>query len=167
MKILYLLRHAKSSWKDASLQDFDRPLNGRGEKDAPAMGRRLARMKISPELIVSSSALRTRITARLIAEALQFHEKDIQFRDELYHAGTDTLLRHLKQTDDKVEKFMLVGHNPGLTDFANVLCRDKIENIVTTGIFTIGFHTNSWADIKTNGRGKLLFYDFPKNTQNA
>lgn len=162
MKTLFLIRHAKSSWDDPSLDDYDRPLNDRGKKDAPKMGKRLKKQKIHPDLMVSSTAKRARKTAQAIADALDYPEKHIQWRDELYHAGPETILRVMQGVDDKVGQLFLFGHNPGLTDFANRMGASSIDNIVTTGIYALQLDIASWQDAQLNGKAKLLFYDYPK-----
>ncbi|MEK6476856.1 histidine phosphatase family protein [Catalinimonas sp. 4WD22] len=162
MKTLFLIRHAKSSWDDPSLDDFDRPLNDRGKKDAPKMGKRLKKQKIHPDLMVSSTAKRAKKTAQAIADALDYAEKHIQWRDELYHAGPETILRVIQKVDDKVGQLFLFGHNPGLTDIANRIGASPIDNIVTTGIYALQLDITSWQDAQLNGKAKLLFYDYPK-----
>ncbi|MFP4093468.1 MAG: SixA phosphatase family protein [Cyclobacteriaceae bacterium] len=163
MKTLYLVRHAKSSWKDSSLPDFDRPLNQRGKKDAPEMGERLFNRGISPDLVISSTAKRAAHTASIMAEKLSFPAKAMRFYDELYHANADTLLQLVRNTDASVEKLMLFGHNPGLTEFANLISSRKIDNIVTCGVYALQLPVEQWRDFRGQGRTHFLFYDFPKN----
>ncbi|MDF9795917.1 phosphohistidine phosphatase [Catalinimonas alkaloidigena] len=162
MKTLLLIRHAKSSWDDPTLDDFDRPLNKRGKNDAPKMGKRLKKKKIHPDLMVSSTAKRAKKTALAIAGALDYPEKHIQWRDELYHAAPETALKVMQRIDNKVEQLFLFGHNPGLTDFANLLCSTYTDNIVTTGIYALQLDITSWQDAQLNQKAKLLFYDYPK-----
>ncbi len=166
MKTLYLVRHAKSSWNDASLADFDRPLNSRGERDAPVMGQRLKENRILPDLLISSPARRAILTARAIAEALDYPSETIRALDVLYHASPPTLLQVVQDTLPSAKSLMLVGHNPGLTAFANVLCAEGVDNIVTTGVYALQWKTESWQEIRTNQEARLLFYDYPKrNTE--
>lgn len=162
MKILYLVRHAKSSWDDPSLEDFDRPLNKRGKSDASKMGKRLKKLRIMPDLVVSSPAKRAAKTAQKIAKEIDYPVKKITFKDALYHASSSELLRVIQHTSASVNNLMLFGHNPGLTDFANGLCEDEIDNIVTTGIYALQFEVEDWQQIKLNKKGELLFYDYPK-----
>lgn len=163
MKTLYLVRHAKSSWKDASLSDSERPLNKRGEKDAPEMGRRLALRKIKPDLLLSSPAKRAYATAKKIAIEMEYPDKDIKTNEALYHAGPQRLLNIIREQDDKFESIMLFGHNPGLTDFANLFSKEYIDNIPTTGVFAINIQTDKWKAVK-DAAVEFLFYDYPKKT---
>ncbi|MDT8441912.1 MAG: histidine phosphatase family protein [Desulfuromonadales bacterium] len=161
MKQLILLRHAKSSWKDPTLDDFDRPLNKRGEAAAPVMGRRLAARRLRPEQIVCSPARRTRMTAERVAAALGVPATAIEDRPELYAADLATLLACLRRLDDTWSTILLVGHNPGLTELANTLAPCRIDNIVTCGVVALGLPLTRWAEL-TPGCGRLLFYDDPK-----
>ncbi len=161
MKTLYLLRHAKSSWDNPDLDDHHRPLNHRGEKDAPKMGKRLRRAGVKPNLICSSSATRAITTARLAAEEMDYPAKSIREEKRLYHAGPDELLDFLHSLNDGVDTVMLVGHNPGLTEFANSLLDEEIDNIPTAGLVGAQLGVNSWKDVKW-GCGKLTMNDYPK-----
>lgn len=164
MKTLYIVRHAKSSWDDPVLRDFDRPLNDRGKKDAPVMGKRLRKRGVIPSLILSSSARRARSTAKRVARELGFDEKHIRLTDSLYHAGPEMILSTLQQVPDSVESVMLFGHNPGLTDFVNDYVNVRIDNIPTCGIVAAKFNVSSWKDLG-NVKGELIFFDFPKQPE--
>ena len=111
MRRLYLIRHAKSSWSEAGLRDFDRPLNSRGKVDAPYMGKRLAAHGVRPDLIFASPAKRTRKTAQYIAEAVDYPVKDIVFFAAIYEAGVADLLRIIGQAMDEAGCLFLIGHN--------------------------------------------------------
>ena len=161
MKRLYLIRHAKSSWAEPGLDDFDRPLNHRGKADAPSMGQRLAGHKVRLDLIVASPAKRARKTARIIAEALGYAEKSIHFDPALYMAEVPILLETIAEVPDSTEELALVGHNYGITDLADWLTGRSIGNIPTCGIVGIEFDCRSWSDLK-EGSGRLLFFDYPK-----
>ena len=159
MRKLILLRHAKSSWKDTSLDDFDRPLNRRGKKDAPIMADKLSMRKIKIDLIISSPAKRTTETAKIFANILGY-QSEIIFNDKLYEASYNEILEVINLIDDKYQNVLLVCHNPGITDLANYISNYFIENISTSGI--VGLSTNSsWKNINENGCS-LLFYDYPK-----
>lgn len=161
MKILYVIRHAKSSWDDAALADLQRPLNERGKQDAPEMGKRLAKRKILPDLIISSPAKRAIKTAIKIAHEIQYAEGHI-VRDKLFYlAGTSTILSVLHELDDKYESVMIFGHNPGWTDFVNYISDIKIDNIPTCGIVAISFDVDHWSQIGEE-KGNHLFFDYPK-----
>src|SRR5438094_9352940 len=119
MKTLFLIRHAKSSWDDTALPDKDRPLNDRGKRDAPKMGKRLAKRDVKPDLILSSPAKRALTTAEIIAKKLDYKLKDIVVDDRLYAGAVNDLLNVVHKLGDKLERVMLFGHNPELTEFAH------------------------------------------------
>jgi phosphohistidine phosphatase len=165
MKRLLLIRHAKSSWDDPALRDFDRPLNERGVRDAPRMAKRLKEKQIHPDLMVSSPAVRALATCKAMAAVLKYSESKIKTYEALYHASEDTLLevvRQLPDYADREEVALLFGHNPGLTDFANQLLDANIDNIPTCGIVACTFRLQHWKDV-TWGSAKMDFFDFPKN----
>lgn len=166
-RFLTLVRHAKSSWKDPALNDFDRPLNKRGASDAPLMGKRLASGGYWPDLIVASPARRARDTARLIAgELARGDEPQIFYDPTLYGADESELFEVARRFDDALFEIMLVGHNPGLTELANDLAACGIENIVTGGVVGLEFSVSSWRQI-TAQCGRMLFYDYPKRSINS
>lgn len=161
MKRLYLVRHAKSSWKNPELDDFDRPLNKRGKRDAPLMGQRLREANVRPDLIISSPAKRARKTAKIIAAQIEYPGKKIQWTESLYAAGTLTLLQILHKIEDSVEQLMLVGHNPGLTLLAELLTSEAVDNIPTSGAFALDLDIESWSQTG-EGSGIPVFFDYPK-----
>ncbi len=122
MKRLFLIRHAKSSWDDPALPDKDRPLGDRGRRDARKMGKRLAKRDVKPDLILSSPARRALKTARIIAKKLDYKLKDIVVDDRLYAGAVNDLLNVVHKLGDKLERVMLFGHNPELTEFAHRFC---------------------------------------------
>lgn len=162
MKTLYLVRHAKSSWDNPNLSDFERPLNRRGELDAPEMGKRLADRGIKPDLMITSPAVRAAMTCEAIAKALLYPLDEIEREKAIYHAGEETILRVIHGVNEHIRHLMVFGHNPGITDFANALTNGSIENIPTCGVFACNFEVNHWSDANL-GKAKFLFYDFPKN----
>ena len=164
MRTLTLVRHAKSSWKDTSLADRDRPLNKRGERDAPVMGRRIDEAGIRPSLIMSSPAVRAWRTAKIVAKALNYPREFLQREEELYLASLDDLLDVLLQQDLGFKSLMVVGHNPGLTDFANFLSPGLTHNVPTTGVVSVQFDRDDW-NLYDRPETELLYYDFPKNVQ--
>jgi phosphohistidine phosphatase len=161
VKTIYLLRHAKSSWDNPGLDDFDRPVNNRGLRDAPRMGKRLRKSGIKPLLIISSPAARAIATARLAAEEMQYPPERIKQDKKLYHAGGDTFLAYIQSLDDSLDHVMLVGHNPGLTEFANDLLNADIGNIPTAGFVCGKLKIESWKEANW-GCGKLETFDYPK-----
>lgn len=165
MKKLYLIRHAKSSWDDPSLPDFDRPLNDRGARDAPRMGKRLRKQGIAPDLMVSSTAVRASKTALAIADVIRYPPTRIRMQDELYHASPSEILHEVQKTADDVQTLFLFGHNPGLTDFASRIGKTSIDNIVTCGVYALQLDVKRWKEVKLDGKAKLLFYDYPKRKE--
>src|SRR6187551_1070919 len=133
MKTLYLIRHAKSSWDDPDLGDFERPLNQRGKKDAPRMAKRLKEKHVTPDIIISSPATRAYDTCKEFAKVLGYREDKIKADKGLYHADEDQLLKVIRDLKDRErddeEIVLLFGHNPGLTEFANALLNENIFNI--------------------------------------
>ncbi len=164
MKKLYLVRHAKSSWDNPELRDYDRPLNERGKRDAPRMGKRLKEREITPDLMLSSPAKRALTTCMEIARILGYDKERIKTDKRIYHANEDDLIKVLKEQNDNFDIVMLFGHNPGLTDFANSLFNERIINIPTCGIVAGELQISSWKEIKW-GCGPLEFFDFPKKNK--
>jgi len=163
MKRLTLVRHAKSSWKDPELADFDRPLSKRGKQDAPLMAERLMAMDPQPELLVSSPARRAKKTARLIAHELKLSDERLIFKMEIYAAEPESLLEVVRGLDDCWEHVLLVGHNPGLTDLGNLLADCGIANIPTCGMLCLDFDVANWMNVGARA-GTLVFYDYPKKS---
>lgn len=164
MKTLIVVRHAKSSWDDPELSDFARPLNGRGEKDAPRMARRLKEKDFTINTVVSSPAVRALRTCHVFTEILGFPQEQIQTSKQLYHAGDEIILRVIRGLKDhpvKHEVMLLFGHNPGLTDFVNNLVDEDIDNIPTTGIVYCKLNIEKWSEAIW-GCGEMEFLDFPK-----
>lgn len=162
MKRLYIIRHAKSSWGDPDLADIDRPLNKRGEKDAPFMGKRLIEQhKANPDLILSSPAKRALRTARIIAKEIDYPKEKIEIKDSLYGSGVGAMLNVIQYLDDSLDEVMLFGHNPDLTSLAIYLSNHEVDNIPTCGIFCVDFDIQSWNDVQ-KGKGIFKFFDYPK-----
>lgn len=161
MKTVYLVRHAKSSWKDETLADIDRPLNKRGKRDAPFMGRLLYEKGIKPDVLISSPAKRTRMTALAFAEALDYPEDKIELNPQIYEADVLDLLQIIQHCSDDLDSVMLFGHNLCYTDFANIYARPNLENVPTTGVVAIEFKVNQWQEV-TSKNGKVLFFEYPK-----
>jgi len=162
MKILTLVRHAKSSWKDPDLADHERPLNKRGKRDAPEMGRRLAARGRRPDLIVTSPALRARRTAETIAEAVGYRVEDIVEDERLYDAGAAELLDVIQEMDDSHRHVMLFGHNPAFTQLVNRLADEAVDNLPTCGVVRFEHAGPTWSEIGRLGPLPMEF-DYPKN----
>ena len=161
MKYLYLIRHAKSSWSDPSLSDFDRPLNKRGKRDLPVMGQRMATYEPKPELIISSPAKRARRTARGIGSALGFSKREIVLDEELYTFSPEGFFQVLQRTPEVIQVLAMVGHNHGLTECAEMLSGESLVNVPTCGIVLISFDQPSWQTVVSGG-GSLVLFDYPK-----
>jgi len=162
MKMLFLVRHAKSSWDDTALPDKDRPLDDRGKRDAPKMGKRLAKRDVKPDLILSSPAMRALTTAEIIAKKLDYKLKDIVVDDRLYGGEVEDLLNVIHKLGDKPERVMLFGHNPELTELAHRLS-SEITHMPTCAVAEFTFETKLWSNI---GKAKLakVALDYPRKS---
>ncbi len=163
MKTVLLIRHAKSSWGDFSLPDFERPLNERGKHDAPMMAKRLLDKAVKIDALVSSPAKRAKRTAQAFAEILGKDKDKILYRDELYMAGVDAFYNVISQLDDSIKHVAIFSHNPGITAFANMLQVAEIDEMPTCSIFAITTTAESWSGFR-KAKKEFLFFDFPKNT---
>lgn len=152
MKTLLLLRHAKSSWDDTSLSDFERPLNARGAKAAPFMGGLMRRRELIPGTILSSPAMRARHTAELVQQAGAF-DAEITLVDNIYEASPGNLRHAVAEIDDEFTTALLVGHNPGIEGFIRYLT-GKLEPMPTAALAVIELEVDSWCDVD-DGCGKL------------
>src|SRR5688572_25092332 len=162
MKMLYVIRHAKSSWDSPLLNDFERPLNERGERDAPRMGKRLKEKRLVPDLFLSSPATRALTTAEKIAHVLNYPREKIKTDRKLYHAEDEEILQIVRQLSDKHDVVLIFGHNPGLTDFINQLTKAVIDNIPTCGIVACRLDIDFWKQADW-GKAEVEFFDYPKN----
>lgn len=161
MKTLTLVRHAKSSWDFPELPDRDRPLNKRGERDAPAMGQRISDAGIRPSLIISSPAVRAWTTAKVIATAIGYPLEFLQRERDLYLASLNDLLDVVAAQDAGFNSLMLVGHNPGLTAFANYLSSSLTSNVPTSGVVCVTVDRDDW-NLRDRPATKLELFDYPK-----
>lgn len=164
MKILTLVRHAKSSWEDSKISDRERPLNKRGEHDAPMMGKRVVAAGIRPSLILSSPAVRAWTTAKIIAQEIGYPREFLQRENSLYLASLDNIIDVLIAQDAEFNSVMIVGHNPGITIFANYLSPGLTDNLPTAGVVSVGFEQDDW-DLHAAPKTELLTYDYPKLTR--
>lgn len=161
MKTLILIRHAKSSWDDPSLADFDRPLNDRGKKDASGMAKRLAEKKIEPNALVTSPAKRAKQTSRHFAKELDLKKKNIIPEPKLYEAGEENFYEVVENLKNRWDRVAIVSHNPGIASFANSLTKTKIDDMPTCSIFAIKVDVKKWADFRT-AKKEFWFFDYPK-----
>jgi phosphohistidine phosphatase len=162
MKILTLVRHAKSDWGDRRLTDGQRVLSLRGERDAPMMGKRIAALGIRPSLIISSPAVRAYTTARYFAKELGYPLEFLQRDQSLYLASLEDLLGVVMAQDDSFNSIMLFGHNPGMTEFANFLVPGLTNNLPTAGVVAVQIGQDDWSLYHQPGT-ELITYNYPKS----
>jgi len=162
MKNLFLIRHAKSSWEDLSLKDFDRPLNQRGHRDAKDMASRLKSQNIIFDKILSSPANRAQTTAKYFLSILEIDETKFELVADIYDAYESDILKLIQNTSGSVNNLAIFGHNPTFTILANKFADHYIMNVPTCGIVSVSFEAELWSDFFDAPR-KLLFFDFPKN----
>lgn len=160
MKKLFVLRHAKSSWAQTELADFDRPLNERGLQAAPFMGSVMAREGFAPAVIISSPAVRARHTAELVKNSGQL-EAEVRFEDAIYEASPQTLLQIASSVESAIDSVMFVGHNPGIEGFIRLLT-GNLESMPTAGLAVIDVNIDDWSKI-TVGCGTLVKVIRPKD----
>ncbi|MCH8117723.1 MAG: histidine phosphatase family protein [Proteobacteria bacterium] len=164
MKTLTLVRHAKSSWKANVSSDRERPLNKRGERDAPIMGARIAAADIRPSLIVSSPAVRAWTMAKVVARKIGYPLEFLQREDDLYLASLNDLLDVVAAQDVGFESMLIVGHNPGLTAFANYLLPNLTGNLPTAGVVSVRIDRDDW-NLHERPATKLALYDYPRKAR--
>lgn len=169
MLTLLLLRHAKSSWDDPALDDFDRSLNKRGTKSATAIGRYLAREKLAPDLVLCSSAVRTRATLSLLLSELPKGAPPVHYSQQLYLAAPDAILEEIRRHAGSAARVMVVGHNPGMHALALSLAGDGERRALselamkypTAGLAVITFEADDWSQIRAAG-GRLERFVTPR-----
>ena len=161
MKKLYLVRHAKSSWKNYELSDFERPLNKRGYKAIDIMAKKLLKKNVLFDLIYSSPALRAAYTARSLAQRLSFPLEKIFYTESLYESGKESVIQLITKTSDDFNSLAIFSHNPTLNLLTNYYIHHFSENIPTLGIVEIEFKTNTWANLSAEN-AKLNMLDYPK-----
>jgi phosphohistidine phosphatase len=162
MKILLLIRHAKSSWDNSDQGDLQRPLNDRGKRDAPIMARRLQKAGISPDRLVSSPATRALQTAEAFNQVFGGDKKAIKIVADLYHASPSAFREVLAGLDNGDQTVAMFSHNPGITAFVNMLTAVRVDNMPTCSIFAVQSNAEGWSDFVDAGV-KFWFFDYPKN----
>lgn len=157
MKTLILMRHAKSSWNNPNLPDFERPLNKRGKFDALLMAEVLRELKLNFDYLLTSSAKRAMDTAKIISDKLNLQ---MTIDKNLYLASSTLILEIINRIDEEFSNILIIAHNPGLTSLANQISNYQLENLPTSGIIAFTFD-GIWKDF---GKKKcdFLFYEFPK-----
>lgn len=161
MKTLFLMRHAKSSWKDDSLADHERPLKKRGRKDIKLIAKVMKKNDLSPDLIITSSAVRASETAELLAEALGFKGK-LKTSDDLYMGEPSDYMNILKDIKEKYQSVLIVGHNPGLEAYLQII-DGEIESLPTAGLGHLVLAVDDWEAITLETMGDLVGFWKPKD----
>lgn len=159
MRELYLMRHAKSSWKTGYASDFERPLNARGRRDAPRMGAWLAANRIVPDLILASPAERARQTVAAVHQALD-ETGEVWWEPRIYGATVAELLDVIREVPDEYTHVLMVGHNPGFAECVQALSGQALR-MPTAAIAGIGLSAARWCDVRP-GSGSLLWHITPK-----
>ena len=160
MKKLFIIRHAKSDWGDENLDDFDRPLNEKGIKDCALIGKYLKQKNEKIDIILSSPALRAHTTAKLLAKELDFN-KNIMQNQYIYEPFVAAIQELISYIHDDNDTAILVGHNPGVSTLAYMLC-DSREELKTASIVEISFSCDSWMDVNKNN-ATFISYTKPKD----
>jgi len=162
IKTLCLVRHAKATQQMTELADIDRPLIERGYKDAHAISKKPQVMAVKPQLLISSPGIRALTTALIFARNLNYPAAKIILVEKMYNASLENILQVVAEIPDPVNRVMLFGHNPSITNTANLLSSEMVEHIPTCGISCIDFDVNNWYEIGPRS-GKIRFFDHPKN----
>ena len=160
MKELLIIRHAKSSWDDSSLNDFDRPLNTRGLQDAPEMAKRLAERNIQLDLLLTSDAKRAFATCMFFANV--FPRAAVKTEHKLYAALPKTIYTEIENIADEYNSVAVFSHNTGITDFVNELTFVRVDIMPTCGIYALRIDTDSWKNFR-KAEKIFSFFDYPKN----
>ena len=161
MRLLSLVRHAKSSWDYPELSDFERPLNDRGRRDAPRMAEHVLPLMGLPDRLISSPASRAITTARHFADVMQIDERRLSVQPQIYEASEETLLELVRRLDDRDSHVMLFGHNPGFTELAHALARCPFDDLPTCAVVQIELPVKVWHDVSEQC-GRVLHHRFPK-----
>jgi phosphohistidine phosphatase len=162
MKSLFIIRHAKSDWEDASLRDFDRTLNKRGKRDAPEMAKRLLDKNVKIDAFISSPAVRALTTCKLFAKEFDYKEKDIILAPQLYEAPASAYYDVIHKTGDDFKSIAIFAHNPGATAFVNNLTNTRVDNMPTCSVFAVKCDIKHWKDF-SDGNNEFWFFDYPEN----
>jgi phosphohistidine phosphatase len=160
MKTLLVLRHAKSSWSDPVLDDHERPLNRRGRRDGPRMGELVREYGLIPDVVISSDAVRARLTAEAVVEAARY-AGEILLSQHLYMASPADILSLLRTVGENAESVMIVGHNPGLEELVAQLTGER-QDLPTAALAQIVLPIDQWRDLKLSTRGTLVGHWRPK-----
>ena len=160
MKTLLVLRHGKSSWSDPALDDHERPLNKRGRRDGPRMGKLVRKYGLMPDVVISSDAVRARLTAEAVVQAARY-PGEIVLDHRLYMASPAHTLSLLRTVRENAETVMIVGHNPGLEELITQLTGEQ-QDLPTAALAQIALPIEQWRDLKPSTRGTVLGHWRPK-----
>lgn len=164
MKKIYFIRHAKSSWKDTTLADFDRGLNKRGKENVEFMANRLKKYGVLPDIIISSPAKRAKKTALKIAQTIGY--ENIKFEPKLYECTSKTFLEVIHSIENEKNSAFIVAHNPTITEITEALSGAIIGNIPTCAIVCVSFDVENFKEIGQT-KGSVEFFDYPKKHINS
>jgi phosphohistidine phosphatase len=154
---LTLMRHANAQWKDPHIADFDRPLNRRGNSEAEAMGRRLMELNLIPTILLASTARRAEQTADIVARELGVKARSRRSEESLYLAPAADILRLVQTAGPRIPHLMIVGHNPGISEVANLLApAQSIEDLATAAVCTFTFDSRNWAEVQADNLREAL-----------
>lgn len=159
---MILVRHAKSDWSNEGLQDWERPLNDRGKKDAPEMAKRTRERVSKIDLMVSSHAKRAKKTARAFADEYGYDKEDVRIEPKLYEDITTAYDDVILTLPEKAGTVAFFTHSPTIGEYANGLCNVRTDSIPTCGVFAVQADVDTWKDFKAAEKS-FLFYDYPKN----
>lgn len=163
MKILLLMRHGKSSWKDKDLPDHERPLKKKGKKDSEKMAKMMKEKELIPGYILSSTAKRAKMTVEEVVDEIEY-KGEVKYLDVLYQAEPSDYVNVLKEVSDEFDCVLIVGHNPSLEAFVQILSND-IEALPTAALARIDLAINSWKEMGSNSYGKLVGLWTPRDLE--
>ncbi|MGC4035424.1 MAG: histidine phosphatase family protein [Chitinophagaceae bacterium] len=159
-----MIRHAKSSWDNATLSDFERPLNDRGKRDAPIMAKRLREKGIEIDGFVSSTAKRAKKTAQFFTKEFNVNEDTILYKSELYAAGKEIFYEVIASLSNDLDNIAIFSHNPGITEFANELTNTRVDDMPTCAIFAVKSDAKEWKEFADSTK-EFWFFDYPKHIE--
>jgi len=162
MKTLYLIRHAKSDWSNSQLCDFERSLNNRGKNDVNLIGRELRKINFAPEIIISSPAVRAKLTAEIISKSC--HLKNIQFENNIYNASLEDMIDMINRLPQNKNRVALIGHNPTMSLLSNYLTNTFDYQFPTCSVLKLSLEIENWKQI-ISGIALQEFYIYPKMFQ--
>ena len=161
MKVVYLIRHAKSEGNNPSIIDFNRVLSPKGLEDAQLMAIKLKELHVQPELIVCSSAQRTISTKQIIGKQINNLHTNIILDPSIYEASLNYLTFLVNALPSKSNHVIIIGHNPGITLLSNYLTDDLIDNIPACGVVKIELNIENWNEI-IQGIGTIRYFIYPE-----